>query len=87
MSRVYFPSVPLKDNGQEYALNLLQLLLGAQVVGVAALGFAAIGSPRMEAGIAFATDHLVTVEFHGQDPQRGLNNTSTETKHQMESGL
>lgn len=54
---------------------ILDLLLGAQVVGVPALGLAAVGGTRMQARIAFTTDHLVAVVLHGQDPERRLNST------------
>lgn len=56
--RVYF----LKNLKRlERRINLFKLLLGAQVVGVSTLGLAAVASPGMQAGIAFAADHLVTV--------------------------
>ena len=38
--------------------DLLELLLGAEVGGVAAGLLAAVGGPGMEAGIALAADHL-----------------------------
>lgn len=67
--------------------NLFQLLLWTQVVGMATLGFTAISSSWVEASIALATDHLVTVVLHGQDTERRLNNTTTKTQHQMQSGF
>lgn len=54
---------------------VLDLLLGAQVVGVAALGLAAVGGARVQASVALATDHLIAVVLHGQDPKRWLNST------------
>lgn len=37
--------------------------------------------------VALAADHLVAVELRGQDLQGGLNQTTTETEDQVESGL
>lgn len=54
---------------------ILDLLLGAEVVSVATLGLAAVGSTRVKTGIALAADHLVTVVFHGQNTERWLNGT------------
>lgn len=54
---------------------ILQLLLGAEVVSVATLSFAAVGCTGMEASIALAADHLVAVVLHSQDPEGGLNST------------
>lgn len=68
-------------------INLFQLLLGAQVVGVTTLGLATVGCPRVQASIALATDHLVTIVLHSQNTKRRLNDTTTETQHQMESGF
>lgn len=54
---------------------ILQLLFGAEIVGVPALGLAAVGGARVKARIALAADHLVTVVLHGQDAKRGLNSS------------
>lgn len=66
---------------------LLQLLLGAQVVGVSTLLLAAVDSTRMEASVALAADHFVTVVLLGQLSQRWLDNASTKTQHKMKGGL
>lgn len=34
-----------------------------------------------------AADHLVTVELLGQHSERGLDDATTQTQHQMKSGL
>ncbi|KAH8357067.1 hypothetical protein KR200_009908 [Drosophila serrata] len=67
--------------------RLLQLLLGAQVVGVAALLLAAVGGTWVQAGVALAADHLVAVVLLGQDAQRGLNDTTTQAEHQVQGRL
>ena len=67
--------------------NLFQLLLGAQVVGVSTLGLAAVSGPRVETGVTLAADHLVAVVLHGQDTERRLNDTTTQTQHQVQSRL
>lgn len=42
---------------------LLQLLLGADVVGVTTLLLTTVGGTGMKSGIALATDHLITIVF------------------------
>ena len=41
--------------------------------------FPAVGGTRGETGVALAADLLFAVVFGGQDLQRGLNDTTTET--------
>lgn len=55
--------------------HLLQLLLGAQVVGVATLLLTAVGRSRVQTSIALATDHLVAVVLLSQDTERWLDDT------------
>lgn len=68
-------------------VRLLQLLLGSDVGGVSAGLLPAIGGSGVETSVALAANHLVGVVLLGQNPQRGLNDTTTQTEHQMESGL
>jgi hypothetical protein len=69
------------------ANGLLQLLLGAEVVGVAALLLATVGCTRVQASIALAANHLLTVVLAGQDLQARLNDATTKPEHEMEGGL
>merc|ERR1712002_1213568 len=66
---------------------LLQLLLGAQVVGVSTLLLATVDRTRVETGVALAADHLVTVVLLGQHPQRWLDDATTQAQHQVQCGL
>lgn len=59
----------------QYYNSLLQLLLGAQVVGVATLLLAAVGRPGVEASVALAADHFVAVVLLGEDAKGRLNDT------------
>lgn len=77
MSMTGTPPIPLQNN------SLLQLLLGAEVVGVSTLLLAAVGSSGVKTGIALSANHLVTVVLHGQDAESGFNNTTSEAKHQV----
>jgi len=43
--------------------------------------------PGVEACIALSAYHLVTVVFLGQDPERGFDDSSSETENQVEGGL
>lgn len=66
-------------------MSLFELLLGPDVVGVAALLLPAVGRPGVEAGVALAADHLVAVVLLGEDPQGGLDHTSPQPQHQVET--
>lgn len=47
-------------------------------------GTYAVDSPRGQAGVALAADHLVAVVLGGKRLQRRLNDTTTETEDQVE---
>ena len=47
----------------------------------------AVGGPGVEPGVAHAADHLVAVVLLGQDPQRRLDDSTTQSQHQVEGGL
>ena len=66
---------------------LLQLLLGSEVVAVSALLLPAVDGPGVEPGVAHAADHLVAVVLLGQDPQGRLDDSSSQSQHQVEGGL
>ena len=61
------------------------LLLGAELVGMTALSLATVGGTRRKTGIALAANVLLAVVLGSQSLQRGLNDTTTETEHQVES--
>lgn len=50
---------------------------------MATLLLAAVGSPRVQASVALAADHLVAVVLLCQDAEGGLNHTTTQTKYQV----
>jgi len=47
----------------------------------------AVGSPGVETSVALAADHLVAVVLLGQDAERGLDHTTTETEDQVKGRL
>ena len=67
--------------------NLLQLLLGPQVGAVAAGLLPAVGGPGVQPGVALPADHLVAVVPLGQDTEGGLDDSSSQSEHQVEGGL
>jgi hypothetical protein len=67
--------------------RLFELLLRAELVGVTTLALAAVGSTGRETGVALAADHLVAVVLRCESLQRRLNDTTTETEHQVQGGL
>jgi hypothetical protein len=46
--------------------NLFELLLGSQLVGMSTPTFPAVGSPRREASVTFAANHLFAVVLGGE---------------------
>jgi hypothetical protein len=54
---------------------------------VTALLLAAVGGTGWETGVALAANHLVAVELGGKSLEGWLNDTTTETEDQVESGL
>jgi hypothetical protein len=50
-------------------------------------GTYAVDSPRWQAGVALAADHLVAVVLGGERLERRLNDATTETEDQVESRL
>ncbi len=67
--------------------SLLQLLLGSDVGSVTALLLAAVGSPGMKSGVTLAANHLVGVVLLSQQTEGGLDDTTTETQHQVKGRL
>ena len=87
--------------------RLLQLLLGADVVGVATLALAAVGRLRVQTGVApekgkrstlvsktnsflghsLSADHLVAVVLLSENAETGLDDTASQTEHQMKGRL
>ena len=47
----------------------------------------AVGSPGVEPGVALPADHLVAVVPLGQDTQGGLDDSSSQSEHQVEGRL
>jgi hypothetical protein len=82
------PSLPLSNNArQPRASSLLQLLLGAELVGVTALLLAAVGGTGRETSVALAADGLVAVVLGGKGLEGRLNDTTTEAEDQVEGRL
>merc|ERR1719433_2188230 len=67
--------------------SLLQLLLGPQVGAVTTGLLPAVGGPGVEPSVALPADHLVAVVPLGQDAQGGLDDSSSQSEHQVEGGL
>lgn len=66
------------------AYSLLQLLLGAELRGTSTALLAAVDGTGVHAGIALAANHLILVILAGKDLERRLNDSTTQTEHQME---
>ena len=49
--------------------------------GVTTRALAAVGGTGRETSVALAADHLVAVVGRGEDTERRLNDTTTETDH------
>ena len=66
---------------------LLQLLLGSEVVAVAARFLPAVGGPGVEPGVAAPADLLVAVVLLSQDTQGRLDDSSSQSEDQVKGGL
>ena len=64
-------------------MQLLQLLLGSELAGVAALLLSAVYCSWVESGIALTADHLVAVVLLSQHTERWFNDTTTKAKNQV----
>jgi len=71
----------------ESPVFLLELLLGAQVVGVSAAAFAAVGGARRKTRVTLSANHLLAVVFLGQHAKRRLDDSSPQSQDQMKRGL
>jgi hypothetical protein len=49
--------------------------------------FPAVGGTRRKTGVAFPADLLITVVFGGENLEGGLNDSTTETKDEVEGRL
>merc|ERR1711972_527312 len=65
----------------------LQLLLGAELVGVAALLLAAVHRARVQTRVALAADHLVAVVLARKHCQGWLDDAAAKAQHEVQSGL
>jgi hypothetical protein len=54
---------------------------------VSALLLSAVGGSRRKSGVALSADGLLTVVLGGKSLERGLDDTSSESQNEMESGL
>jgi len=66
-------------------ISLLDLLLGAQLVGMTAFLFAAVGGPWVQSGIALAADKLIAVVLPGQSLEGRFNDTTPQAQDKVES--
>jgi hypothetical protein len=75
------------ESQEQQTLHLLEFLLDAQLVAVAAFFLAAVGGTGRETRVADTADLLLAVRLLGQGSERGLDGTTTQTQHQVERGL
>ena len=66
--------------------DVSDLLLGAQVVGLATL-LVAVDSTGVQVSITLATDHFVTVVLLGKLAEGRLDDTTLQVKHQVYGGF
>jgi len=63
--------------------RLLEFLLDAELVGVAAFLLSAVDGTRMETSVALSAYFLLTVELLGQLSQRRLDHSTSQSQHQV----
>ena len=69
------------------ATLLLALRPSAVAQGWASCSTHAVGGTGRKTGVALAADLLVAVVLRGEDLERGLNDTTTETEDEVEGRL
>ena len=74
-------------NPKNRAASLFELLLGAELAGVAALLLSAVGGTGGEAGVALAADGLLAVVLLGEEGKGGVVDTATKTEDKVEGRL
>ena len=74
-------------NPNSRATSLFELLLGAELAGVAALLLSAVGGTGGKSGVALAADGLLAVVLLGEESEGGVVNTATKTEDAVEGGL
>ena len=67
--------------------QLLQLLLGAEVVAVTASLLTAVVGTRGQTRVALTADHLLAVVLLGESSQSGLNHTTSHLEEHLQSSL
>ena len=67
--------------------ELLQLLLGAEVVAVSASLLTAVVSTRGKTRVALAANHLLAVVLLGEGGEGGLDHTTSHLEQHLKSGL
>ena len=67
--------------------QLLQLLLGAEVVAVTASLLTAVVGTRGQTRVALTADHLLAVVLLGKGGERGLDHTTSHLEEHLHSGL
>jgi hypothetical protein len=64
-----------------------KFLLWTQLVGVTTLSLTAVGSSWWQSGVTLSADGLLTVVLGSKSLQRWLNDTTSQSENQVESGL
>ncbi|KAH3664114.1 hypothetical protein OGAPHI_004828 [Ogataea philodendri] len=67
--------------------QLFKLLLWSQLVGVTALSLSAVGGSWWESSVTLSANGLLTVVFGSQSLEGWLNDTTSQSKHQVQCGL
>lgn len=91
MNALVHPSsrrIPFQTPHSSHSMSrLLQLLLRPELIAVPTLLLAAVGRPWRQTCVALAADHLFAIVLRSQGLQRGLDDATTEAKHQVEGGF
>lgn len=80
-------NVPAREKERDnQIIQLLQLLLGAEMVAVSALLLAAVVRTKGQTGVALAAHHLLAVVLLGQSSQGGLDHSSSHLEEHFDGG-
>ena len=74
-----------RERGNQ-TIQLLQLLLGAEMVAVSALLLTAVVSTKRKTSVALTAHHLLAVVLLGQSSQGGLDHSSSHLEEHFDGG-
>ena len=75
------------DEKKHVVQHLLELLLRSELIGTSTLFLTAVGRAGRKTSVALTANLLLAVELTGKGREGGIDGSSSQAKHEMESGF